>query len=119
MNAAREAKLRKLNELRRSVPYISTIAFAAVLEACYTEGVPDLHTRQDIIAAVKLEIGEATDYGHLRVQSELHMKDNSTIRNQTHIRNQTTIRNHTTPRNQTTIRNQSAIRNQALNNKGF
>ena len=78
MNAAREAKLRKLNELRRSVPYISASALAAVLEACYTEGVPDLHTRKDIYSVVKLEIGEATDYGHLIVQSELHMKDNST-----------------------------------------
>ena len=41
-SSSRPAKLQRLNELRRSVPYVSKSALAAILEDVKTNGLPEL-----------------------------------------------------------------------------
>jgi len=44
-SSSRPAKLQRLNEMRRSVPYVSKSALAAILDDVKTNGLPELRSR--------------------------------------------------------------------------
>ena len=60
----RNAKLRKLNDFRRSLPHCSASAFSAILEAARADGIPEGQlTRKALRAARNQQNLEATPFG--------------------------------------------------------
>ena len=64
----RAAKLRKLDEARRRLPYISGQALAAVYKDVLEHGVPDMRTRNNLMEAKKLVKQSKTPFGTLHQQ---------------------------------------------------
>jgi hypothetical protein len=62
MEGGRDAKLRRLNGFRRSLPHVSASALEAVLTAVMEQGMPCLHARKNMLEA-SLAILEA--WAHL------------------------------------------------------
>ena len=49
MTDSRPTKLARLQELKRTVPYVSKSALAAILQDIHEKGLPDLHSRKHIL----------------------------------------------------------------------
>ena len=62
---SRPAKLAKLDDFRRSVPFVSQSGMSAVLKQIKDHGMPDLHSRKDMRAATRNVVHEDTPYGKL------------------------------------------------------
>jgi hypothetical protein len=56
MATERAAKLRRLNDFRRSVPHVTATALAAICGAIEEHGMPDAHSRNAIRAATLAEV---------------------------------------------------------------
>ena len=65
----RPNKLQRLNQLRRSVPYVSQSALSAILADVKEKGVPDLHQRKAMQEATTSELSKLDAYGPL-IQTE-------------------------------------------------
>lgn len=63
--AERAQKLQRLNQLRRSVPYVSQSALAAILLDVKEKGVPELHQRKAMQEATSCELAKLDAYGPL------------------------------------------------------
>ena len=64
-NSSRPSKLQRLNAFRRSVPFVSQSALAAVLEEVDKHGLPELHSRNHMKQATTLELAKLDAYGPL------------------------------------------------------
>ena len=71
----REAKLRRLNAFRRSLPHISASALSAVLTEVDKSGIPDAHCRSSMKRATALLINEVTPYGPMLVDLPIKLKN--------------------------------------------
>ena len=69
--AARESKLRRLNDFRRALPHVSASALASLLEEIAEHGAPELRSRQDMHRATLAEMSKDTPYGPLMTDVEL------------------------------------------------
>lgn len=58
----RAAKLRRLDDLRRSVPYVSARALEAILQEAQRD-MPKLTNRKAMVEARDLQVNQATPYG--------------------------------------------------------
>ena len=72
--ASRAAKLRRLEDLRRRVPYASQSALAAVLEEVERAGVPELHQRHHMREATRQALDACQRYGPLLCEREVAVK---------------------------------------------
>jgi hypothetical protein len=70
----RKAKLRRLNEVRRSLPHVTAQALSAVLMVVQREGVPDAHNRSQMMHARNLQLEELTPYGPIIQTVKLVLK---------------------------------------------
>eukprot|EP00438_Fugacium_kawagutii_P018086 Skav224615 [mRNA] locus=scaffold2059:635:2800:- [translate_table: standard] len=74
---SRASKLVKLDDFKRSLPFITATALAAVVDKIKTEGAPDLSNRKDIKdAALQALLGTA--YGPVLTKVPVTNKDGST-----------------------------------------
>ena len=60
-----EAKLRKLNDIRRKLPHMTASAMSALLDECTHHGIPELHSRHDMGKSTQAEIARHASYGTL------------------------------------------------------
>lgn len=67
-SGTRPHKLQKLNDLRRSTPYVSQTALQALLEKIHQEGVPELKQRKAMKEATRAELAKMSHYGPLLLQ---------------------------------------------------
>ena len=67
----RAAKLRKLENFRRQLPYLSCTALEQILNLVQKEGCPELHSRKNIKEAVDLTIDDFFSYGPCVEQLEV------------------------------------------------
>ena len=65
MTDSRPTKLARLQELKRTVPYVSKSALAAILQDIHEKGLPDLHSRKHILESTKEALQVGTRYGPL------------------------------------------------------
>lgn len=79
MAEPRAAKLRRLEQFRRRVPYVSASALSAILAEVDRAGVPDARSRRDMRDARNLEVDDATPYGPLFHVSDLPAVNGGTI----------------------------------------
>lgn len=70
--ADRAAKLRRLNEFRRSLPHVSASALSSILDEVNRIGVPDMYGRKHMQQATALELHGETPYGPLFQTAQLH-----------------------------------------------
>lgn len=75
--ASRGAKLKKLNDFRRQLPYTTARALSAVLHEVAQQGIPSLSSRHAMSEATTLEMNEVTPYGTMLVSYNVHMVDGS------------------------------------------
>jgi hypothetical protein len=61
----RDAKLRKLNNFRRNVPFVSQRALTAIFDEIKTNGLPELTYRHDMQEASDLVFSDHAEYGDL------------------------------------------------------
>jgi hypothetical protein len=61
----RAAKLRKLNGLRRHVPYMSASAMSSLMQEIHDHGLPELHNRAHLAEATDQELNSFNAYGQL------------------------------------------------------
>lgn len=66
----REAKLRKLDDFRRSKPHCSASALSAILLDCKENGIPELHSRQDVMDAAQLDLQDDNEFGPILVERQ-------------------------------------------------
>ena len=71
MNIGREAKLRRLNALRRRLPYASASAISALLDDVAEHGIPDSHSRRDIRESRDAIVNTKTPFGPLLTELSL------------------------------------------------
>ena len=76
--SARERKLRRLDQLRRSVPYVSASALSKILDAA-VDGIPEIHHRGAIREARSLIMHDATPYGPLSNKLRIRRRDGTYI----------------------------------------
>ena len=67
----REQKLRRLDKFRRSQPYITARALAAVLKDVAGNGIPELHGRDHMYQAAVELMNEVTPHGRLVTPTKL------------------------------------------------
>ena len=61
----RKAKLRKLNDFRRAVPFVSQNALEAIFELVQKDGLPELHLKKHMHEATEVVLAEHSQYGEL------------------------------------------------------
>ena len=61
----RGAKLQRLNEFRRRLPYAAASAIGAVLQDIAEQGLPELHNRNHVAKAITAAVQTATPYGRV------------------------------------------------------
>lgn len=66
-SSSRPQKLQKLNDLRRSTPYVSQTALQALLQKIKQEGLPELHQRKAMKEATRAELDKCCHYGPLLI----------------------------------------------------
>lgn len=77
--AERAQKLQRLNQLRRSVPYVSQSALAAILLDVKEKGVPELHQRKAMQEATSSELAKLDAYGPLLQTENGILKSGDTV----------------------------------------
>ena len=75
----RAAKLRKLNDFRRSLPHVSARALDQIFKGIQEQGLPDLMTRDQMREATNELMTSVTPHGPLIVEIELNMIDGTVI----------------------------------------
>lgn len=75
----RVAKLRKLNDFRRSLPHVSARALDQIFKGIQEQGLPDLMTRDQMREATNELMTSVTPHGPLIVEIELNMIDGTVI----------------------------------------
>ena len=70
----RASKLRRIDELRRSVPYVSASALSAILEEARRD-MPEISSREAIRKARDIQVNEVTPYGTLIVTLRVELLD--------------------------------------------
>ena len=75
----RLAKLRRLDDFRRRVPYVSMSALAAVLQDIEEHGAPDLGSRESMARATSAQLRMDTPYGNMLTQLEVVSTDNKNM----------------------------------------
>ena len=76
----RPAKLRKIEDFRRQLPYVSLSALQSVLDLVEKEGVPQLHSRKHAKQAVEQKLRSFNQYGPLLDEMECKMLDGTTMK---------------------------------------
>jgi len=71
MASIRETKLRRLNDFRRTLPHVSVNALAKVIQAIAEGGLPDLHSKSNLMFARNQVLDKPTPYGQLLVTQTL------------------------------------------------
>ena len=74
----RDAKLRRLNDFRRKLPFATAAALAAILIAVQKEGAPEIHTRNAMREARDNEASSATPFGPMIQEKSLHLVNGGT-----------------------------------------
>ena len=74
----RASKLRRLEDFRRQLPYISCKALEEVLTLVEKEGCPELHSRKHIKEAVEVTLADFSSYGPLVESVEVTTLSGST-----------------------------------------
>ena len=72
-------KLRRLEQLRRSTPYVSQSALAAIIEDIKKNGIPKEASRSQFTKATKFVLGGDYAYGPLKTNLKLLQHDGKTI----------------------------------------
>ena len=75
MSSGRQAKLRKLDQFRRDVPYVSQNALDKICQWIKQNGLPELTSRVDMWRAAELGLESCNDYGELLQEIKLVGKD--------------------------------------------
>ena len=75
----REAKLRKLNEFRCSMPHVSSTALSSLLARARAGDLPELSSRNDIRDARDANVLQSTPYGNLIERTDLACFPEGTI----------------------------------------
>ena len=75
----RAKKLRKLEDLRRNVPYVSQSALAGVIDHLKTHGIPEAASRSQFSRATKAMLSGEYPYGQLKCMLDLEALDGATI----------------------------------------
>ena len=78
METERAAKLRRLNQMRRSLPYVSASALSSVLQDVEEQGVPELHGRKHMKEASEKALADHNAYGDLIDSIPMVHKDGGT-----------------------------------------
>ena len=68
MTDERPNKLAGLQDLKRTVPFVSTRALAAIVKNIAEKGLPELHTRKHILESTKAALQAGARYGPLLQQ---------------------------------------------------
>ena len=76
---SRESKLRKLNELRRSVPSCSKAALDKILTEVEKNGVPETHNPKAMREAARHELSQWNGYGNLLLHKEAIQKNGESL----------------------------------------
>ncbi len=74
----RVAKLRRLDDFRRAVPYVSASALAAILKEAQTN-MPELIDRDSIREARNMQVDEVTPYGPIMVTLQVEKVDGNLV----------------------------------------
>ena len=75
MSSERQAKLRKLDQFRREVPYVSQNGLSKICEWIKQNGLPELTCRQDMKRAADLGLDSCNAYGKLLQEIKLVGKE--------------------------------------------
>ena len=75
----RAKKFRKLEDLRRNVPYVSQSALAGVIEHIRTHGLPEAASRPQFSRATQAMLSGEYPYGQLKYMLDLEALDGATI----------------------------------------
>ena len=78
-SSSRPQKLQKLNDLRRSCPYVSQSALQTLLTKIEKEGMPELKQSKAMKEATRAELNGMNHYGPLLVQCPCTTTDNDSI----------------------------------------
>ena len=73
-SGARASKLQKLDQFRKSLPYVSKSALSAILHEVDRTGVPELHSRKQMKEATVTSLSKMNAYGPLFIAESV--KDN-------------------------------------------
>lgn len=79
MSGERAAKLRRLNDFRRSVPHVSASALSAILDKVDSTGVPPAHSRWSIGRASAESCDQVTPYGSIMTMLELILNNGGVV----------------------------------------
>ncbi len=73
--SSREYKLRRLNDFRRSVPFVSQRALEAIFQEARANGIPELVHRATMQKASDIVLSDHCEYGDLLYDVTLHGKE--------------------------------------------
>lgn len=70
-SSSRPAKLQKLNDMRRSCPFVTQSALQSLLCKIHQEGMPDLKYKRDMKEATRLQLSSMDAYGPLLLEANV------------------------------------------------
>ena len=78
-SSSRPAKLQKLNDLRRSCPFVTEAALASLLQKIHQEGLPDIRHAKAMKEATRLQLSSMNAYGPLLLETNVVTTDGTLI----------------------------------------
>ena len=76
---SRAQKLRRLDDFRRRVPFVSQAALAGIFQEIQQHGMPELLHRHDMVEAADFNLQQHQEYGELLPDIELVDKDGQPV----------------------------------------
>jgi hypothetical protein len=78
-SSSRPAKLQKLNDLRRSCPFVTQAALASLLQKIHQEGLPDIRHAKAMKEATRLQLSSMNAYGPVLLETNVVTTDGTLI----------------------------------------